>query len=181
MRWSYWTQLEAEASLTISRKKSSPVSSTWRRRRAPSPSTCATPSARSASHRLLIEACKLIDQMDISGQNQDVQGDIFEYMLNHLNISGRNGQFRTPRHIIRMMVQMTSPQPHERIGDLAAGTGGFLVNAYQYMLETHTSSGILEYDETGFPHHLIGDKLTKEEAQSLQSPRLSAASITIPA
>jgi type I restriction enzyme M protein len=70
-----------------------------------------------------------------------------------------------------MMVQMTAPQPHERIGDLAAGTGGFLVNAYQYILESHTSPEILEYDETGFPHHLIGDRLTKEEAQALQSPK----------
>jgi N-6 DNA Methylase len=50
----------------------------------------------------------------------------------------RNGQFRTPRHIIRMMVQMIAPRPGERIIDPAAGTCGFLVNAWQYLLETHT-------------------------------------------
>ncbi|MFZ5909438.1 MAG: hypothetical protein ACOYYU_05430 [Chloroflexota bacterium] len=58
----------------------------------------------------MIEACKLIDQMEISQQNQDVQGDtsarlsasLYEYLLGHLSIAGRNGQFRTPRHIIRM-------------------------------------------------------------------------------
>jgi type I restriction enzyme M protein len=173
MRWSYWSQLPAEASLNHLKKEVFPnivnlapsgeINSFGQYMR--------NAECKISKPSLLIEACKLIDQMDISSQNQDVQGDIFEYMLNHLNISGRNGQFRTPRHIIRMMVQMTAPQPHERIGDLAAGTGGFLVNAYQYILESHTSPEILEYDETGFPHHLIGDRLTKEEAQALQSPK----------
>jgi type I restriction enzyme M protein len=173
MRWSYWSQLKAEESLDHLKKQVFPnivklapsgeINSFGQYMR--------NAECKISKPSLLIEACKLIDQMDISSQNQDVQGDIFEYMLNHLNISGRNGQFHTPRHIIRMMVQMTGPQPHDRIGDLAAGTGGFLVNAYQYILEVNTSPGILEYDETGFPHHLIGDKLTKEEAQALQSPK----------
>ena len=74
---------------------------------------------------LLIEACKSIDQMQMSSQNQDVQGDLYEYLLSKLNTAGRNGQFRTPRHIIRMMVQMIDPKPDERVGDLAAGTCGF--------------------------------------------------------
>jgi len=112
---------------------------------------------------LLIEACKSIDDMQISAQNQDVQGDIYEYLLSYLNISGRNGQFRTPRHIIRMMVQMIDPKPSDRIGDLAAGTCGFLVNAYQYILEKHTSPEILKYDEEGFPHFLAGDLLSDEQ------------------
>ena len=60
---------------------------------------------------LLVEAVNLIDQMEISQQNQDVQGDLYEYLLSHLSIAGRNGQFRTPRHIIRMMVQMLDPTP----------------------------------------------------------------------
>ncbi len=173
MRWSYWSQLKAEEALAHLKKEVFPnivklapageINSFGQYMR--------NAECKISKPSLLIEACKLIDQMDMSSQNQDVQGDIFEYMLNHLNISGRNGQFRTPRHIIRMMVQMTDPKPYERIGDLAAGTGGFLVNAYQYILEAHTSPGILEYDETGFPHHLIGDKLTKAEAQALQSPK----------
>ena len=100
-----------------------------------------------APGEMLIEACELINQMEISQQNQDVQGDLYEYLLSFLSQAGRNGQFRTPRHIIRMMVQMTAPRPKERIGDLAAGTCGFLVNAYQYILETHTSPEILHYDE----------------------------------
>ena len=56
------------------------------------------------------------------------------------------------------MVQMVDPKPRERIGDLAGGTGGFLVNAHQHILEKHTSRGILEYDAEGLPYHLIGDQ-----------------------
>ncbi len=117
---------------------------------------------------LLIEACKSIDHMQISAQNQDVQGDLYEYLLSKLTIAGRGGQFRTPRHIIRMMVHMIDPRPGDRVGDLAAGTCGFLVNAYQYILERHTSPEILEYDEEGWPHNLVGDLLTPEQREFLQ-------------
>jgi type I restriction enzyme M protein len=120
----------------------------------------------------LISVCKLIDQMKISEQNQDVQGDLYEYLLSKLSVAGRNGQFRTPRHIIRMMVEMVAPQPNERIGDLAAGTCGFLVNAYQYILEHATSPDIL-YDEAG-QKHLVGDHLTPEQGKFLQKEALTA-------
>lgn len=121
---------------------------------------------------LLIEACKMIDQMELSAQNQDVQGDLYEYLLSKLNTAGRNGQFRTPRHIIRMMVKMIDPQPNERIGDLAAGTCGFLVNAYQHILEQHTSPDILSYDAQGEPHNLVGDLLSAEQRAFLQNGAL---------
>ena len=121
---------------------------------------------------LLIEACKAIDEMKISEQNQDVQGDLYEYLLSKLSIAGRNGQFRTPRHIIQMMVEMVEPKPTDRIGDLAAGTCGFPVNAYQYILEKHTSPEIL-YDDKG-QKQLVGDMLSPEEAEFLQTQALTA-------
>lgn len=105
---------------------------------------------------LLIEACKLIDEMQIFQQNQGAQSDLYEYLLSRLNTAGRNGQFRTPRHIIRIMVRMVAPKATERICDPAAGTCGFLVNAYQHILKTNTSPEILIYDEEGMPHHLAG-------------------------
>jgi len=117
---------------------------------------------------LLIEACKAIDAMQISAQNQDVQGDLYEYLLSKLNTAGQNGQFRTPRHIIRMMVHMCDPRPGERICDPAAGTCGFLVNAWQHLLETHTDPRDITYDEDGYPHGLTGSKLTKEEYEFSQ-------------
>ena len=120
----------------------------------------------------LIEVCKIIDRMNIAEQNQDVQGDLYEYLLNKLSSAGRNGQFRTPRHIIRMMVEMIDPQPTERIGDLAAGTCGFLVNAYEYILEKHTNPEGL-YDEEGNKHP-IGDLLSEAERKFLKTEALTA-------
>ena len=87
----------------------------------------------------------------------------YEYLLSRLNTAGTNGQFRTPRHIIRMMVHMIGPKPGERVVDPAAGTCGFLVNAWQHVLETHTDKRDLSYDEEGWPHGLTGSKLTPEE------------------
>ena len=171
MRWSYWTQLPAEASLAHLKKEVFPNIVTLADEMSSFAQYMRNAECKISKPSLLIEACKLIDQMDISGQNQDVQGDIFEYMLNHLNISGRNGQFRTPRHIIRMMVQMIDPRPGERIGDLAGGTCGFPINAHQHILEKNTSPGILEYDAEGFPHHLIGDKLEDRDRQFMLSKK----------
>jgi type I restriction enzyme M protein len=101
--------------------------------------------------------------MDISGQNQDVQGDLYEYLLGKLNTAGTNGQFRTPRHVIRMMVKMLDPRPGERVCDPAAGTCGFLVNAWQHLLETHTDPRDLTLDEEGWPHGLTGSRLERKE------------------
>jgi len=109
---------------------------------------------------LLQEAVKIIDELHISEQNTDVQGDLYEYLLSQLTTAGKNGQFRTPRHIIRMMVKLVDPKIGQRICDPAAGTSGFLVNAYEHILEMNTSADVLRYDEEGQPHNLIGDKIT---------------------
>lgn len=112
---------------------------------------------------LLQEAVKIIDDMHIAEQNIDVQGDLYEYLLMQLTTAGKNGQFRTPRHIIRMIVKLVDPKVGDRICDPAAGTGGFLVNAYEHILESNTSPGVLEYDSEGKPHHLIGDKIADKK------------------
>ena len=69
--------------------------------------------------------------------DRDTKGDIYEYMLGKLATSGQNGQFRTSRHIIQLMVDMTAPTPQDRIIDPAAGTAGFLVAASEYLREHH--------------------------------------------
>ncbi len=112
---------------------------------------------------LLQEAVNIIEEMHISEQNIDVQGDLYEYLLMQLTTAGKNGQFRTPRHIIRMMVKLVNPKIGDRICDPAAGTGGFLVNAYEHILETNTTGEVLEYDSEGKPHHLIGDKIADKK------------------
>ena len=72
---------------------------------------------------------------DIPTGERDSQGDLYEYMLSKLNTSGQNGQFRTPRHIIRLMVDLMQPTELDTICDPAMGTAGFLVAAGEYLRE----------------------------------------------
>lgn len=110
---------------------------------------------------LLQEAVAILDEMNITAQNTDTQGDIYEYLLAQLQTAGRNGQFRTPRHIIRMMVELVDPDINDRICDPACGTAGFLVNAYEYILHRYTSPDMLRQDEDGEYSNLIGDRITE--------------------
>ena len=173
MRWGYWTQMKAEEALSHLKNVVFPglVELVPAGEKSSFSEYMKGAQCKINKAGLLIEACNLIDQMKIAEQNQDVQGDLYEYMLGHMQFAGRGGQFRTPRHIIRMMVQMVDPKPRERIGDLAGGTGGFLVNAHQYILEKHTSAGILEYDAEGQAHHLIGDQLSAAERAFMSSKK----------
>ena len=87
---------------------------------------------------LLVSAVNMIDKLPIT--DGDAKGDLYEYLLSKLTTAGINGQFRTPRHIIRFMVDLLAPQPTETIGDPACGTAGFLVGVMQYLMEKHTST-----------------------------------------
>jgi type I restriction enzyme M protein len=70
---------------------------------------------------------KVVDKLDkIPMEDRDTKGDVYEYMLGKIASAGQNGQFRTPRHIIRLMVELTEPAPTDVICDPAAGTCGFL-------------------------------------------------------
>lgn len=111
---------------------------------------------------LLQEAVAIIDEMNITERNQDTQGDIYEYLLNQLKTSGLNGQFRTPRHIIRMMVELVNPDIGQTICDPACGTTGFLICAYEHILKKYTSPDIMQFDEDGVAHNLVGDKIVEK-------------------
>ena len=81
---------------------------------------------------------------DVHGELRgDVRGDVYEYLLSKIAQSGRNGQFRTPRHIIRMMVELMDPGADEMICDPACGTSGFLVTAAEYLRETRKKRSFL--------------------------------------
>ncbi|MEX5218590.1 MAG: N-6 DNA methylase [Nitrospira sp.] len=81
---------------------------------------------------------KVVDMLDkVPMEERDTKGDVYEYMLAKIATAGQNGQFRTPRHIIRLMVEMTAPQPTDLICDPACGTAGFLVAAGEYLREHH--------------------------------------------
>lgn len=77
-------------------------------------------------------------QNDLTGL--DIQGDLYEYMLGKLSTAGQNGQFRTPKHIREMMVNLTAPAPDDLICDPACGTAGFLVSSAEYIREHYEES-----------------------------------------
>ena len=85
-------------------------------------------------------------------QSSDVRGDVYEYLLLKISQAGRNGQFRTPRHIIRMMVELMNPTADEVICDPACGTSGFLVAAGEYLKETRKEE--IFYDKQKKEHYM---------------------------
>jgi type I restriction enzyme M protein len=81
---------------------------------------------------------KVVDMLDhVPMDDRDTKGDLYEYMLGKIASAGQNGQFRTPRHIIQLMVEMTAPTPKDVICDPASGTCGFLVAAGEYLRDKH--------------------------------------------
>lgn len=85
--------------------------------------------------RLLALVVDMLDKIDMN--DADTKGDVYEYMLSKIATAGHNGQFRTPRHIIRMMVDMMQPTAEDIICDPASGTCGFLVSCVEYLKENH--------------------------------------------
>lgn len=81
---------------------------------------------------------KVVDMIDkIPMEDRDTKGDLYEYMLSKIASAGQNGQFRTPRHIIRLMVELVKPLPNDFVCDPACGTAGFLVATGEYLREHH--------------------------------------------
>ncbi len=99
--------------------------------------TCLIPKAS-----LLVSAVTQISALPLG--NSDIKGDLYEYMLSKLSTAGINGQFRTPRHVIRLMVQLLDPEPTEVIGDPACGTAGFLVGTMDYLRQKYSSPELVE-------------------------------------
>jgi type I restriction enzyme M protein len=101
---------------------------------------------------------------DLPLERGDTKGDLYEYLLSKLTTAGINGQFRTPRHIIRLMVELMQPQPTDRICDPSCGTAGFLVEAYDYLLREHTSQDGKHVEMVDGEEHITftGDLLAQQ-------------------
>lgn len=96
---------------------------------------------------------RVVDMLDdIPMADRDTNGDLYEYMLSKIASAGANGQFRTPRHIIELMVNMTAPQPGDEICDPACGTAGFLVAASEY-IRNHHADALLDAAQREHFHH----------------------------
>lgn len=130
--------------------------------------------------RLLADAIGKIEDLyqeietGLEGQQtfQDTTGDIYEYLLSELNSAGKNGQFRTPRHIIKLLTELVDPKlknpnnPEEyyKICDPACGTGGFILGAYQYIVSQHSiGDDYRKEDEDGFMRGGRGLQLSSED------------------
>jgi type I restriction enzyme M protein len=95
---------------------------------------------------LLVSAVNMIYALPLT--EGDTKGDLYEYLLSKLTTAGINGQFRTPRHIIRLMVDLVEPKPTDVVGDPACGTAGFLVVVMLYLLEKYTSpEGVIVHED----------------------------------
>lgn len=103
------------------------------------------------SPSLLKEAISMVEALPL-GQS-DIKGDIYEYLLSKLTTAGINGQFRTPRHIIDLMVQLLDPKPDETICDPACGTAGFLARAMEYLNKKYSDADGTFEDEEGNKHY----------------------------
>ena len=100
----------------------------------------------------IVEALDGIYDVMSRMQEADTKGDVYEYLLSKIAQSGLNGQFRTPRHIIRMMVDMMRPCPTDTICDPACGTSGFLVTAGEYLRENHHNE--IFFDRKNKDHYM---------------------------
>jgi type I restriction enzyme M protein len=99
---------------------------------------------------------RVVDMLDdVPMHDRDTNGDLYEYMLSKIATAGQNGQFRTPRHIIQLMVEMTAPQPSDEICDPAAGTCGFLFTAAEYVRREHPSVMTDEQQRRHFHHSMF--------------------------
>ena len=83
--------------------------------------------------RVLVKVVDALDSLDLN--NKDIMGDVYEYLLSQIAQSGTNGQFRTPRHIIKMMVELMQPSLEDTVCDPAMGSAGFICAAAQYVSE----------------------------------------------
>lgn len=104
---------------------------------------------------------------------QDIQGDVYEMLLNEISSAGKNGQFRTPRHIIKLVSELVNPQLGHRICDPACGTAGFLLDAYQYIVtqlakKKAKKGQTFEPDDDGFIRTSVSGLLTQNNKDILE-------------
>lgn len=131
--------------------------------------------------RTLVRIVDKLEEIDLS--NKDIMGDVYEYLLSKLATSGQNGQFRTPRHIINMMVQLMQPTVDDAICDPAMGSAGFLCGAAQYLKETYPQELMKadvqrRFQTTMFTGHDTDSTMMRIGAMNLMLHGVEAPNIT---
>ena len=120
---------------------------------------------------VLSQVISLINDLHLEDQDPDTKGDLFEHVLRQIKQAGELGQFRTPRHIIRRIVQLVAPKIGETVYDPAAGTAGFLVAAYEHIRLANSSEAGIEESEVENKTYRrgSGDKLSSKQWRTLQT------------
>ena len=133
------------------------------------------------SARTLTKVVDKLEEIDLA--NKDIMGDVYEYLLSKLSTSGTNGQFRTPRHIISMMVELMEPTPQDAICDPAMGSAGFICGAAQYIKE-HYSTELMDstvqerFQTTMFSGHDTDSTMMRIGAMNMMLHGIEAPNIT---
>jgi type I restriction enzyme M protein len=152
-RWSHFKHFEAKEMFTVVGEHVFPFlrtlggdDSTYAHHMKDARFTIPTPA-------LLARVVDMIDHVPM--EDRDTKGDLYEYMLGKIASAGQNGQFRTPRHIIRLMVEMVAPQPRDIVCDPACGTAGFLMTTGEYLRDQHPEIFRDEKLKEHFHHQLF--------------------------
>jgi type I restriction enzyme M protein len=120
---------------------------------------------------VLTQVVTLVDGLRLDRSDADTKGDLFEHVLRQIKQAGELGQFRTPRHIIRTIVEIVDPKVGETVYDPAAGTAGFLVAAYNHVRLANSSPGAIQHVEFDGKTHTrgLGDKLSSAQLSAIQN------------
>jgi len=170
LRWSHFRHLGAEKMLPVVRDRVFPHFKTTAASGTAFAEFMKDAQLMIQKPSLLVKAVSMIHELPLT--EGDTKGDLYEYLLGKLTTAGINGQFRTPRHIIRLMVDMLEPRPTDVVGDPACGTGGFLVSVMQNLLETHSSpQGVIEETdpETGATQKVYTGDLFEKNREHIRS------------
>lgn len=182
LRWSYFKQMKADEMLPHVQQKVFPFikdlngdGSTFTRHMANAvfiiPSANLLQGAIQIIEDIFIEIER--DARESGHMHQDIQGDVYEMLLNEISSAGKNGQFRTPRHIIKLIGELVNPQLGHRICDPACGTAGFLLDAYHYIVtqlakQKAKQGQTFAPDEDGFIRTSVSGQLTQNTKDILE-------------
>ncbi|OKH12302.1 type I restriction-modification system subunit M [[Limnothrix rosea] IAM M-220] len=150
-RWSNFRHLEAQEMIKIVRDHAFPMIKELGKEGGAYAAHMKDATFMIANASLLSTVVEQIDQIPMA--DRDTKGDLYEYMLSKLSTAGTNGQFRTPRHIIKMIVELMEPTPREIVCDPACGTGGFLVAVSEYMRDLKDGDGNSVLNAAGNREH----------------------------
>jgi type I restriction enzyme M protein len=160
LRWSYFKQMKAEDMLPHVQQKVFPFIKDLNGEGSNFTHHMANAVFLIPSPNLLYGAIAIFEEIDREAREeghlfQDIQGDVYEMLLNEISSAGKNGQFRTPRHIIKLISELVNPKFGNSICDPACGTAGFLLDAYQYIItqlarQKAKKGMVFKQDDDGF-------------------------------